>query len=187
MNFICFNGKIVPEDEPVLKITDQSYRYGDGLFETMKRLENGIILEDYHFERLWKGMAVLKFAVPGLFARQKIKEEVYQLCKKNKCSNAARIRLSVSRGNGGLYDGDNSFHYCIESWPLDMTIDQLNENGLIIDIFPDARKSCDSFSNLKTANYLSSVMAAQYAKENKLNDCLILNVYERICDATIAN
>jgi len=54
MNFICFNGKIVPGDEPVLKVTDQSYRYGDGLFETMKMLENRIVLEDYHFERLWK-------------------------------------------------------------------------------------------------------------------------------------
>ena len=64
---------------------------------------------------------------------------------------------------------------------------QLNENGLVIDIFPDARKSCDKFSNLKSANYLPYAMAARYAKENKLNECLVLNVHERIADATIAN
>ncbi len=30
-------------------------------------------------------------------------------------------------------------------------------------------------------------MAARYAKENKLNDCLVLNTNERIADSTIAN
>lgn len=30
-------------------------------------------------------------------------------------------------------------------------------------------------------------MGALYAKQHKLNDCLILNSYGRICDATIAN
>jgi branched-chain amino acid aminotransferase len=58
---------------------------------------------------------------------------------------------------------------------------------LIIDIFPDARKSIDVFSNLKSANYLPYVMAAIWAKENKLNDALILNQHDRICDSTIAN
>ena len=86
-----------------------------------------------------------------------------------------------------MYDCDNSLIYLIESWPLDSQTDKLNENGLVIGIYPDARKSCDVFSNLKSPNYLPYVMAAQFAKENKLNDCLILNVHDRICDATIAN
>ena len=30
-------------------------------------------------------------------------------------------------------------------------------------------------------------MAALYAKEHQLNDCLLLNQYNRICDSTIAN
>jgi branched-chain amino acid aminotransferase len=30
-------------------------------------------------------------------------------------------------------------------------------------------------------------MAAIWAKENKLNDALILNQHDRICDSTIAN
>ena len=175
MNFICFNGKILPGSDPVLKITNQSYRYGDGLFETMRVQDGRIILEDFHFERLSEGIKMLKFVRPAFFTSQKIKEAVIQLCEKNKCSGRARVRLSVSRGNGGLYDGDNFFQYIIESWPLDMLTDQLNENGLVIDIYPDARKSCDAFSNLKSANFLPYSMAALYAKENKLNDCLVVN------------
>ena len=30
-------------------------------------------------------------------------------------------------------------------------------------------------------------MASIYAKEKKINDCLVLNVYDRVCDASIAN
>ena len=97
----------------------------------------------------------------------------------------SRIRLSVSRGSGGLYDCDNKFSYLIECWPLEQK--GLNENALVIDIFPDARKSIDVFSNLKSASYLPYVMAAIWAKENKLNDALILNQHDRICDSTIAN
>ena len=120
-----------------------------------------------------------------LFTKQRIEDQVKALCKKNNCEDLARIRLSVSRGSGGLYDCDNKFSYLIECWPLEQK--GFNENGLIIDIFPDAKKSIDVFSNLKSANYLPYVMAAIWAKENKLNDALILNQHDRICDSTIAN
>jgi branched-chain amino acid aminotransferase len=63
---------------------------------------------------------------------------------------------------------------------------RLTKNGYLIDVFPDARKAV-MFSNLKSANYLPYIMAARYAKENKLNDCLVMNVHERIADASIAN
>ena len=99
----------------------------------------------------------------------------------------ARVRLSAFRGNGGLYEPGNGLHYLIECWPLDLSVNDLNPNGFDIDIYPHARKSCDKFSNLKSASYLPYVMAARYAMENKLDDCLVLNTYDRIADSTIAN
>jgi branched-chain amino acid aminotransferase len=57
----------------------------------------------------------------------------------------------------------------------------------VIDIYQEARKSCDVFSNLKSANFLPYSMAALYAKENKLNDCPVLNDSGNIADTTIAN
>ncbi len=183
--YFNYNGRFFAHDEAVLFKEDRSYRYGDGLFETMKLMNGNIFLEEYHFERLFLGLKILKFEIPVLFTKQKIGEQVRELCSKNDCGKMARVRLSVSRGNGGLYDCDNKFSYLIECWPLEQKA--LNENGLIIDIFPDAKKSIDIFSNLKSVNYLPYVMAAIWAKENKLDDALILNQHERICDSTIAN
>ncbi len=187
MNHICFNGKIVSEAEPVLRASNRGYRYGDGLFETMKVVNGKILLGDYHFERLFSGLSLLKFEIPSLFTPEKLQQEILTLCRKNECERLARIRLSVFRGNGGLYDADKTLQYLIECWPLNETINNLNENGLVIDIYPDAEKGCDKFSNLKSANFLPYSMAALFAKENKLNDCLLLNINGSIADSTIAN
>lgn len=187
MNSICFNGKIIADDEPVLMVSNRGYRYGDGLFETIKVRDSRILLANYHFERLFAGLLLLKFELPRLFTREKIEQDILQLCRKNNCGQLARVRLSVFRGNGGLYDEDKGLQYVIECWPLNQSIGELNENGLVIDVYPDAEKSCDKFSNIKSANFQPYSMAALYAKENKMNDCLILNISGSIADSTIAN
>ena len=183
--YFNYNGRFFADNESILSKDDRSYRYGDGLFETMKLINGNILLGDHHFERLFLGLDILRFNIPVHFTKQKIENEIRELSKKNECERSARIRLSISRGGGGLYDSDNKLSYLIECWPLEQK--GFNENGLVIDIFPDARKSIDVFSNLKSANYLPYVMAAIWAKENKLNDALILNQHDRICDSTIAN
>lgn len=187
MNSICFNGKIISAIEPVLMASNRGYRYGDGLFETMKILNGRILLGNYHFERLFNGLSLLQFQIPVLFSAVRIEKEILLLCRKNNCDDPGRVRLSVFRGNGGLYDEDKALQYLIECWPLNESVNKLNENGLVIDIYPDAEKSCDKFSNLKSANFLPYSMAAMYAKEKKINDCLVLNATGSIADSTIAN
>jgi branched-chain amino acid aminotransferase len=187
MEFINVSGKTLARDQFSTRADNHSYRYGDGLFETMKVKEEKILLHDLHFERLFNSLSVLRIQTPKFLTAEHLETEIIELCRKNKCAHLGRVRLSVSRGNGGLYDADENFQWVIECWPLNESANRLNENGLIIDIFPDARKSCDVFSNLKSASHLPYVMAAVYAKENKLNDCLLLNTHGRICDSTIAN
>ena len=187
MATICFNGKFTDADKAVLLASNRSYRYGDGLFETMKVKDGAIQLAASHMQRLFDGLSMLKMDVPALVTKDKLTDIILELCKQNKCEALARVRLSVSRGNGGLYDEDRKLQYLVECWPLNQSVNQVNENGLVIDIFPDALKSTDRFSNLKSANFLVYSMAAVYAKENKLNDCLVLNAHGRIADSTIAN
>jgi len=187
MSHICFNGKLLPAGEPALLVSNRGYRYGDGLFETIKVADGRLLLEDYHFERLFSGLSLLKVELPRLLTKEKLHEEILQLCRKNEAEKMGRVRLSVFRGNGGLYDEDKALRYIIECWPLNASFRQLNENGLVIDVYPDARKSCDPFSNLKSANFLPYSMAALYAKANQLNDCLVLNTGGQIADSTIAN
>jgi len=187
MNQVNLNGKLFHADEPVLFASNRGYRYGDGLFETMKLKEGKILLEQYHFERLFNGLHILRFEIPSLFNADKLRQEILHLCKRNECEKLARIRLSVFRGNGGLYEDLNVLHYLIECWPLPETTMEINQNGLDVGIFPGGRKNADQFSNLKSSNFLLYSMAAIFAREQKWNDCLVLNTSDRLCDATTAN
>ena len=186
-NYFNHNGKLFEVSDPALSITNHSYRYGDGVFETMKMVNGKIELIKFHFERLFYSMQVLGFRVPVLFSETEIIKQINQLTEKNNCQKLARIRLSVSRGDGGLNDCDDKLQYTIECFAADENINRLNENGFVIDIFRDAVKTCDKFSNLKSSSYLHYVMAARFAKEKKLNDALILNQHGRVCEASIAN
>ena len=187
MNYVCFNGNLQSSDGRVLPASNRGYRYGDGLFETMKLIRGNILLEQLHFNRLFAGLDLLKMKLPGMFTAERLKSDIISLCRKNKCEELARVRLSVSRGTGGLYDETGKAEYLIEAWPLDETMNRLNENGLVAGIFPGARKSCDQYSGLKSASFLTYVMAALFAKEQKWNDCFVLNTAGNIADSTIAN
>lgn len=186
MNTISLNGKILPAFQPALMADNRGYRYGDGLFETMKIIKGKIVLESFHFERLFAGMQLLKYDTTEFASIEKLRSDILALCDKNNCSDLGRVRLSVNSGNGGLLDVDQ-LQYLIECWPLAESANQLNENGLILGLFPDARKSTDIFSNLKSSSFLPYAMAARFAKANQFDDCLVLNTEGNISDASIAN
>lgn len=186
--YINWNGKIVEKDDFHISPDNRSFRYGDGFFETMKIADGKILLANFHFTRLFYSLKLLSFDVPVLFTPEFFIIQVQRLVEKNSHSALARVRLMIYRGNGGLYDPENLYpNFVIQSWPLEETSNGLNINGLNIDIYTEARKVSDSFSMVKSNNYLPYTMAALWAKKNKLNDCLLLNPYNNICDSTIAN
>jgi len=188
MSFFNYNSKLLAADTPVISVNNRGLRYGDGLFETMKWLNGKLIFANEHFARLWKGMQLLQFDIPKHFTPEKLQDEITALVKKNQHSRAARVRLTVFRGGGGLYDAvSHQPNYSIETWVLQDDVQSINSNGLVLGIYEDATKNCDAFCNIKHNNYLPYAMAALKAKKEKWNDALLLNNYGRICEATIAN
>lgn len=187
MKQIMVNGKLLPADEPALAADNRGYRYGDGLFETLKVVNGQIALAGYHFDRLMQGLQLLRFHLPALLTPARLQEEILRLCRKNGCEQLARVRLSFSRGSGGLYETGDAPVYLAECWPLADHFQQWNENGLVTGWYKDAVKTCDAFSGLKTASFLPYVMAALHAREQKWNECFLLNDRHTVADATIAN
>ncbi len=187
MNHFNYNGKIFSENELIIGPQNRGLRYGDGIFETIKYKNGNLILKEEHFARLWKGMQMLQFDIPKLLSPEKLENEITNLLHKNKLE-AARVRLTIIRGDGGIYDAKNhTANYIIEAIKLPEDNGPLNTNGLQLCLYEDAKKSIDAFSNLKTNNYLPYFMGALYAKAKKCNDALIVNSNGNICDSTIAN
>ncbi|MEO6917400.1 MAG: aminotransferase class IV [Chitinophagaceae bacterium] len=183
--FIHSNGLIIDAGDFRICPDNRGFRYGDGLFETMKVRDGEILLEALHFERLFSSLRLLRFDIPEYFTDSYVREQVGLLLEKNGHRSLARVRLMVYRGDGGLYDSaDHRPQLLIQSWPLQ---EQIAGPGLQIDIFPDSRKACDLFSGIKSNNYLCYSMGALFAKRHALDDALILNHFNRVSETTIAN
>jgi len=188
MNYFNYNGKFLKEGNTIIGADSRALRYGDGLFETMKIKNGKIELVDEHFARLWKGMQVLQFDVAKHFSPERLEEQIIALAKKNMHLFGARVRLSIIRGDGGLFDAKNHTpNFIIQTWPLPEGNGEWNSNGLVAGIYSEVKKSCDILSNLKHNNYLPYVLAALQAKKEKWNNAILLNTTGNICDSTIAN
>lgn len=187
-DFLFYDGQILRSNKLLISPNNRSYRYGDGCFETMRLINGKIQLANYHFERLLSSLEALHFKKSGYFTASWLERQILELAEKNGHLKSARIRLTVTRGEGGVYDEQNQFPYLlIQSWPLSSTTLVLNENGLVVDVYKDARKVMDRFSSIKSNSYLPYVMGALWAKEQQLNDAIVLNPFNRVADATIAN
>jgi branched-chain amino acid aminotransferase len=176
MSFICFNGSFLPSTQPVLTVGNSSFKWGDGLFETIRVSGQRILLEEYHFDRLFQGLKLLK--MDHQLQAATLSANIQTLCEHNKL-RSARIRLEVFRD-------EPVAGYCIEAVPLEDEI-PWNEKGLTLGIYPFARKQVDAFANLKTTSFQQYIMAGRYAKEKGLDEVLLLNTDNRLCDTSKAN
>jgi len=186
--YFYFDGKYYPEGTAILGANNRGLRYGDGLFETCCIRKGKIQWADEHFARLWKSMQIMHFDIPKLLTPDALESAVMALVAKNKQVGDIRVRITVLRGDGGLFDPVDQLPHClIQSWALPENHGAWNSNGLVLGIYYDAVKSCDILSNLKHNNYLPYVMAALEAKKQKWNDAILLNSFGRVCDSAIAN
>jgi branched-chain amino acid aminotransferase len=184
--YVNYNGNLVLGSEPVFTASSRAVRYGDGLFETMRWHEGKILLPNQHCSRLFTGLELLQFELPASFTWDFLQDEITKLVNLNGKPNHARIRLSVSRGEGSILDeAQHSPCFLIECWSVeDFSFDT---NGLTIGVYYGHRKTMNEYANIKSANYLPSVLAVLFAKQKGWNEALLLNSENRICDAALSN
>lgn len=186
--YSVWNGEIRRNDSICISPDNRSFKYGDGCFETMKVLNGKLLLADLHFQRLFSSMQTLKFVIPPSITPAFLLSLVEELIKINGHKDLARVRLMVYSGDGNLYDTTERIpYYIIQSWNGSPSSNHLNETGLKTNIFFDAKKTVDVFSSLKSNNYLGYAMAAIWAREQGLDDCIVTNAFDRIAESTIAN
>jgi branched-subunit amino acid aminotransferase/4-amino-4-deoxychorismate lyase len=183
---ICYNGEFFPESELILTSANRAFRYGDGLFETIRMQDGHLFFIDDHFERIIAGMFALGLDTT-LFNPLQICQEILVLCDRKELRNA-RIRLAVFRNDGGAYcPVSDTCSYLITADPLSEPVYQLNEKGLRLGLYTEIRKPINALSGIKTANSLIYVLAARFAREQNWDDAILLNEHGRVCEATSSN
>lgn len=185
--FINFNGEILPADSKLLSVSNRAFRYGDGLFESMRLIKGQLKFAEQHADRLQRGMKALKIDGYSQMDAWFLKEKAEDLSRRNKVKHG-RLRLTVYRNAEGLYTPtQNKMGWCLELTAVDEPRYFLNEKGLIMDIYDELPKPTNYLSNIKTCNSLIYVMAGLYKTQNKLDDVFLLNQSGNLCEAGSSN
>ena len=188
MSVVIYNNQFYNTREPVLPHHNRAFRYGDGIFETMRVINGQVHLFSGHMARLRYGAGFLKFKLPGEWTNDFFYDRVLSLLEANKLGKQARVRLSVFRAGDGYYTPrKNTACFLLESERFGQVNFPLNEHGLKIDLYSGMEKGKSPFANLKSINAQLYVMAGLHKKEHGLDDCLILNHHNRVAEAISAN
>lgn len=184
-NFINWNGAILPSTTKVLFSDNETLRYGDGCFETMQLFKGRILLFTLHMHRLMQSLRQLNFQFPSTFTATLLHDQILTLAQKNGCAHSARIRLTIVREATG-FNKEYDLGFIIHAYSLLHNF-ALNNAGLKLDLYPHARKNYDSFSAIKSASYLGYLMASRWAKQNELDDCILVNSFDHVVETSMAN
>ncbi len=184
-----FNGELLPENEFCISPANRAFRYGDGVFETMRVAKGKVLWPDLHFERLKHAAGILFFNTGNDFTRERVERSITELVEANHGqSGNARIRFALFRNNGGLYAPlTNNASFFIESEELESPFFELNNKGLLIDTYNDIRKPVNSLSALKSINAQLYVLAGIYKRDKDLGDVILLNQEGHVAEAGSSN
>jgi len=186
-SFIVDNGKITSVGNSFLSPENRSFRYGDGLFESIKAVNSKIPFWDFHIQRLKSGLDILEIEA-GHVDWKKLKQDSIELLDMNEHKKGARVRLSFYRSGAGTYFPEtNKAGYSIESSVLENEGFKLNARGVQIDFYTRIKKPLNILSMVKSANAQLFVLAAKYAQNSKLDDALIINENNELCEAVSSN
>ena len=185
---INFNENIL-ESTTLLSIQNRGFAYGDALFETIKVVNGKILFWEDHYFRLMASMRIMRMEIPMNFTMEYLEDQIKKTLESNSLLNqSARVKLFVFRNEGGLYlPEDNNVSFFITVKSIKDGIYNLSTNTYEVDLFKDHFVSPSLLSTLKTNNKSINVIGSIYAKENKLQNCLLLNTDKQIVEALNGN
>lgn len=183
-----FNGTLL-EEKNILSIQNRGYAYGDALFETMKITAGKILFWEDHYFRLMASMRIMRMEIPMNFTMEFLESEIHKTIEANTLNSvSSRVKLIVHRNEGGLYYPEiNDVSFVIVATQLSEHFYLLNEDFYEVDLFKDYYVSPSLLSTLKTNNKALNVVGSIYAKENSLNNCLLLNTNKQVIESLNGN
>ncbi|QOR75157.1 MAG: aminotransferase class IV [Thermoflavifilum sp.] len=182
---LLLNGRLLSVHARLFTAQNRAFRYGDGFFETLKCLNGKILWWNYHQKRAQKSLQMLNMPALSSPEWSKLKNDICELCKINNCMQAARVRISFYRGNGGKYTPvSNELDVLIEAEPLPLS--SSTTMGILGGI-AQVEKPISTLSTLKSLQCLPYILAGMEAKQQGWDQAILQNTAGRIAETHIAN
>lgn len=182
MTIAYVKGSFVEAEQASISIAERGFRYGDGLFESIRIAEGKLRHLERHLTRLQSGMHTLFIPSP----QENLEQLATQLLAKNDIVEGV-LRLSVSRGigsNGYLPVGNHPPTLVGEVLPLP----NVSEEPLTLWLANWRKPSRKMLPvEAKLMQGVNSTLARLEAQQNECDEALMLNAQDAICEASSAN
>ncbi len=174
------NGKIIDKNKACIPIDCPGFQYGAGLFETL-RAENGKILRlEEHLKRLNKGLKQLFNKNP---VKINFKDVIKTLLKTNNLNTkTAAVKIIAAENNKNC---EFPFFFAVFAKEYIHRLYLNKKQGIELIQYPFPRYS--HVSDHKSLNYLYYYLAGIFARQNNLDEALILNPDMTISETNTCN
>ena len=181
---VFLNDRLVDIDKACVSVTDSGLLYGMGLFETM-RSYNGVVfcLKD-HLDRLFFSASSL--SIENSYDRKYISEAIYKLLGANKLTDA-RLRLTLTSGPMAAEQEQRRATLLITATKLQPYPPEYHKKGVLVVLCPFRQNQAEPIYGHKTINYLSRMIALDFAHRKKAAEALWFTVDNRLAEGCISN
>lgn len=181
MKYAYIKNRFVKLRNANISIKERGFRYGDGIFETIK-IQNYLLCDyQYHLARIKNGLQEIKIS----FNHNIIFDLANKLIKKNNQKNGF-LRLSISRGIGskGYYPLD-----CKATLIIETENRRKLPKGLINLTVSSYHKISPNMLpvNYKTMQGMNSILALIEARKQNYFDAVMLNINGHITETSSSN
>jgi len=178
-----YNGRILSKQEVSISPDNRAFKYGDGVFETIKVEHKKVIFVEDHYFRLMASCRMLRMQIAMNFTLEYFEQEILKLVEVLQLTDA-RIRFSVFRKAGGLYTPTvQETDFLIEANELKTVAKENYE----IELFKDHYIYSGLLSTIKSTNRLINVIASVFKEENGYDNLMLLNEKKQLAEAINGN
>ena len=187
--FVYVDGELLPKEKATVSVMDHGLLYGDGVFEGIRAYDGVVFKLKEHIDRLYESANYIRLNIP--MSREAMMQSVIETLRKNKLKDAY-IRLLVTRGVGDL-----GLNPTICKTPSVIVITEptapaqdprSKASGISAIISSIRRDPVDATSHeVKSLNYLNSILARWEAIEAGVNEAIMLDTQGFVSEATAEN
>lgn len=186
---VYVDGEWVVKSQASVSVYDHGFLYGDGVFEGIRAYDGVIFRFQEHLDRLFSSAKSIKLQIP--LSPEEMTRAVVDTLKRNNL-NDAYIRLIVTRGVGDLGVDPRKCRtpsVMVMTEPVDPTYGTVaKQRGITAIISSFRRDMVDATTHeIKSLNYLNSVLAKLEATDAGADDAVMLDRSGFVSEATTTN
>ena len=202
---VYLNGKMISEAKAAVSIEDRGFRYGDGLFETMRAYNGQVFRLRRHVERLVESASVLGIELEHILSdslahpsksaeslRSAVVREISETVEKVVAVNGigeGAVRIILTRGTGGGFDVTDELrsNLIVTARPFNPLPEERLRVGVRAIISNIRRNTFSPVPRVKSLNFLESVLVRQEARRAGVDEGLMLDTEGHLVEGSVSN